>query len=312
MAKHIIFVHGRSYKPEANYLKRSWTEALGYGLERDHGKAVRNKYNSVKKTMAYYGDLSNIFLSKNGGKRWTKKKNDADKIDRKESLNALKAYEKNEFNKSHYEKLKGFSAIYDNFADIISGPLSFFDIGDNLIEAVAPDMAHYWNKDEQWGSDVRWRVTVPLEKALKAGDDILLISHSLGTMVSYDVLWKFSRYGEYSHIRDQKVSLLITMGCPLGDENVKKELKGAGLNSDRRFPGNIDRWVNVAAHDDYIAHDNTLRGDFKKMVKRGLVRSITDEHVYNLAVRDGQSNPHHSTGYLITPTFGRIVKDWLI
>lgn len=311
MAKHIIFVHGRSYKPDANFLKRNWTEALGYGLERDHGKAVRKKYNSVKKTMAYYGDLSNIFLSKNGGKRWTKKRNDADIVDRKESLAALKDYKKNEFSKSHYDKLKGFSAIFDNLADFVSGPLSLFRLGDNLIEAVAPDMAHYWNKDEQWGSDVRWRVTVPLEKALKAGDDILLISHSLGTIVSYDVLWKFSHYGEYRHIRDQKVSLLVTMGSPLGDENVKKELKGADLNSDRRFPANIDRWVNVAARDDYIAHDETLSGDFKNMVKRGLVRSITDKRVYNLALRDGKSNPHHSTGYLITPTFGRIVKDWL-
>jgi hypothetical protein len=311
MAKHIIFVHGRSYKPEATYLKRNWTEALGHGLERDHGKRVRTSYNGVKKTMAYYGDLSNDFLSKNSGTRWTEKKNDADKLDRRETLRALKTYQKNEFTKSNYRNVKDYRAIFDNVADIISGPLSILGIGDALIETFAPDMAHYWDNDKQWGSDVRWRVTVPLERALKAGDDVLLISHSLGTIASYDVLWKFSHYGEYQHIRDRKVSLLITMGSPLGDNNVNKQLKGADLDSDRRFPGNIERWINVAARDDYIAHDDTLDNDFKKMLKRGLVKSITDKDVYNLAVRHGKSNPHHSTGYLITPTISKIVKNWL-
>jgi hypothetical protein len=102
------------------------------------------------------------------------------------------------------------------------------------------------------------------------------------------------------------------MGSPLGDENVKKQLKGAGLDSDRRFPTNIGRWVNVAAQDDYIAHDESIDNDFKKMIKRGLVRSITDKEIYNLAVREGQSNPHHSIGYLITPTLSKIVNDWLV
>ena len=143
MAKQIIFVHGRSYKPEKSYLKRNWTEALGYGLERDYGKRVRTKYNGIKPKMAYYGDLSNDFLSKNSGTRWTKKKSDADILDRKEALQALKMYQKNEFTKNNYRNIKGYRAFYDNVADVISGPLSMLGIGDTLISTFAPDLAHY-------------------------------------------------------------------------------------------------------------------------------------------------------------------------
>ncbi|SVD18470.1 uncharacterized protein METZ01_LOCUS371324, partial [marine metagenome] len=40
-------------------------------------------------------------------------------------------------------------------------------------------------------------MTEPLAKALSQDDDILILSHSLGTVIAYDVLWKFSYYGEW-------------------------------------------------------------------------------------------------------------------
>lgn len=93
---------------------------------------------------------------------------------------------------------------------------------------VAPDMAHYWNEDTYFGSDVRHRLMVELKEALDNQDDVMIVSHSLGTMISYDVLWKLSHYGEYRHDygADKKVNLLLTLGSPLGDENVKDRLKG--------------------------------------------------------------------------------------
>lgn len=47
------------------------------------------------------------------------------------------------------------------------------------------------------GSEIRERLQGPLKKALKAKDDVCLISHSMGCIVAYDVLWKFSRMSEY-------------------------------------------------------------------------------------------------------------------
>ena len=64
-------------------------------------------------------------------------------------------------------------------------------------------------------------MTEPLAKALSQDDDILILSHSLGTVIAYDVLWKFSYCGEWQDIRNKKVSMLVTLGSPLGDEAVK-------------------------------------------------------------------------------------------
>lgn len=312
MAKHIILVHGRHFKPNANALKRGWIDALTHGVERDCDKRTLNNFKKVKKSMAYYGHLSNAFLSKNPGPGWTKKREENDIADRKIALKDLKQYGSRDFKKIRYKDVKNLSSVVAQaLADFVSGPLSFIGVGDYLVGKVAPDMPHYWNKDDPFGSDVRWCITQPLEKALKAGDDVLLIAHSLGTMACYDVLWKFSYYGEYQHIRDKKINTFVTIGSPLADENVKKELKGAELNGKRRFPHNIGKWVNISAHDDYIAHDSEVRNDFKKMVTMKMIGSITDKKVYNMSVRGKHSNPHHGAGYLIHPETIKVVKAWL-
>lgn len=47
------------------------------------------------------------------------------------------------------------------------------------------------------------------------------------------------------------------------------------------------------------------------MKKLGLVKSITDERIYNLAVREGQSNSHNEIGYILHPTVSAHVAGWL-
>lgn len=312
MTKHIILVHGRNYKPAATKLKKSWIDALAHGIKRDHGEIALNEFNQAKKTMVYYGDLSNSFLSKHTGKRWTKKREASDIVDRKEALTALKQYQSNEFTETNYNKIRDLIDVFkEAAANIFSGPLSLLGIGDDIVGMVAPDMEHYWNPDAQFGSDVRWRLSKPLERAIKADHDIMLIAHSLGGIVSYDVLWKFSHYGEYQHIRNQKINTLLTVGCPLADENVKNRLKGATAKNEHRYPHNIGCWLNFAAEDDYISHDPTLQNDYRKMLKLGLTSSIIDKKIYNMAVRNDNSNPHHGAGYLIHPEISRAVTSWL-
>ena len=125
--------------------------------------------------------------------------------------------------KSNYKGLKGSlpwkawtAKIFGDIAEVIG-------VGDYLIGKIAKDVEHYWNPDTEFGSAVRWKLTEPLAEALCGGDDIMLVSHSLGTMISYDVLWKFSYYGEYRALRQHgnKVNRFVTLGSPLGDETVK-------------------------------------------------------------------------------------------
>ncbi len=264
--KHIVFIHGRHFKPDPEVLTRNWYAALRHGLKRDGNTTALDKFNAVQKTMVYYGDISNEFLV-GKGLQFDKAE---DTADRKKTLRLLKQYSPNHFSlpqaKKIYNNLPGKTAMKEFLADTIGEIAAGFRVGKRLISHVAPDMAHYWNTETQYGSDVRWRLTQPLAAALRKDHDILLVSHSLGTMIAYDVLWKFSYYGEYQDIREKRISQLITMGAPLADETIKRNLKGAHVKGTRRYPTNIERWDNFAAEDDFISHDQSVQDDFKEMV----------------------------------------------
>jgi len=74
---------------------------------------------------------------------------------------------------------------------------------------------------------------------LAEGERFLVISHSLGTIVAYDLLRKK---------RNLAAKLLVTAGSPLGIEIVKKRL-GPPLICLR----NADAWVNVSDPNDFVA-----------------------------------------------------------
>lgn len=308
MAKVIFFIHGRNFKPPKGKLKKLWFDAVEWGFDRDFPPSKLAALKRTKKEFIYYGDISNRFLRKALKKPASFKTDDS--VSRRATLNDLKQYRRNQFTKTRYKKVPGRSGAGETLADIFGGVAAFFRVSDPIIEAIAPDMREYWNFESQFGSDVRATLSVPLAKAIRNGHKILLVSHSLGTMIAYDTLWKFSHYSEYRDIRHKKVDL-VTMGSPLADETVKRNLKGANASGSRRYPSNIRRWVNLAAEDDYIAHDEKVRNDFKAMLSRGLVRSIEDRRIYNLALRNGKSNPHHGVGYLIHPKAVDLIPHWL-
>ena len=308
MAKRIIMIHGRNFKPQADVLQENWFAATRHGIEREHGPQAAAAFDAVEKDMVYYGNYSNEFLTEQG-KTYDEAE---DVIDRNNVLQTLKNYDSSEFNKENYNNLPGMTPIKEALADAFAGVLSIFGVARSLIAAVAPDMEHYWDQDEAFGSDVRWTLTEPLHDAIVNNDDIMLVSHSLGTLIAYDVLWKFSHYAEYQHIRDRKITALMTLGSPLGDETVKQNLKGASAEGPRRYPSNIGMWVNVAAEDDYISHDQRITNDYRDMFDYGLVDGIVDHRTHNLSVRHGKSNPHHATGYLLDPVVADTIAEWLM
>lgn len=306
MKKTILIVHGRNFKPSATELRNIWIEAIGHGVGRDHPRKLA-AFKASKKEFVYYGDISNRYL-RSIGREYNMS---ADIRDRKNTLRALRTHRSNEFTKGRYNKLPGKNSIKEGFADALAGPLNWFGLSKTLIRSVAPDMEEYWNPDSAFGSDVRFQMVAPLRKAMDRGDKILVIAHSLGTMVAYDTLWKFSRTGEYRDYWKKKIDLWITLGSPLGDETVKDNLRGAMASRERKYPANVTRWENVAAEDDYISHDQRVKNDYKKMLRFGLVNQLRDHRIYNLAVRNGRSNPHSSVGYLVNPKVSKLIAEWV-
>lgn len=299
--KKIIYIHGRNYKPNHDVLEANWDKAISTAIKRDFGSEMEKKFSNTLKEMAYYGDITNDFLG-------IEKYNMEDDIrDREECLSQLCKYQNKDFNEKNYDNLPGKSSCWRILSSIVSTPLYYLGIGGFVAKKAIPDMKDYWNMDSAYGSKVRWTLTETLRDSLKNGDEVLLISHSLGTMISYDVLWKFSYYGEYKDIRDKKLHTWITMGSPLSDETIKSKLKGAKAKAERKYPTNVGEWYNVAAKDDYLSHDPKLKNDFKDM-KTDLIEDIS---VYNLSVRKSKSNPHHASGYLVTPEVVKLIASWL-
>ena len=305
MAKTILLIHGRAPKPSEVDLKGFWMEALRYGLERDHGDKLAD-FDRAHVDFIYYGDLNNEFLEPGHDL-------DRDAASRRITLDQLKSYSDSDFdNEDLYNQLPGKTSLKEFVADTFSGISRFFGVSDSLVHLVAPDMREYWNTESEFGSNVRFPIIRPLKAAMDRDDTILVIGHSLGSMISYDTFWKFSRTGEYRPgYTEKKIDLFISIGSPLGDETVKSHLKGSDAGGIRRYPSNIRRWVNIAAEDDFVAHDERLQDDYLAMERYELIESIEDYRVYNLAVRNGKSNPHHGAGYLIHPVTADILANWL-
>ncbi len=305
MAKRIIFIHGRAQKPNKENLKKLWYQAVQFGLNRSFGSEAETAFKSVKKDFVYFGDLSNELL----------KLPDEDPTSRFKALEVLQSYSSSQFTRKKYKEVSEAGFIKEALADTFSALFGSIGLAEPLITKVAPDMAHYWNEGSYFGSNVRHRLTPCLKRAFDRNDQIMLVSHSLGTMISFDNLWKFSHYGEYrsDYGSNKKIDLFVTMGSPLGDENVKARLKGRNSKGAFKYPTNISRWYNFSAEDDYISHDSRLKNDYKEMMELGLLgEPIKDCHpIYNLNVRNGKSNPHSSIGYLINPKFSELLNEWL-
>jgi hypothetical protein len=281
--------------------------ALRHGMERDRPEQIR-KFDQAIKQFVYFGDISNEFLRSKGSAYDEKK----DVASRRETLEALKLYSKHQFNKRTYNNLPGKDAFKEFLADAGSVLTSPIGLSEFLITTVAEDLREYWNFDSEFGSLVRGRMSDPLKQAMNRDDEILVVSHSLGTMVAYDTFWKFSHTSEYRRrYSSKRIDLWLTLGSPLPDTTVKRNLKGARAAGLRRYPHNVKRWINVAAEDDYISHDSTVANDFRKMRNLKPATRIVDRKIYNLAVRRGKSNPHHGCGYLVHPAVVACVADWL-
>ena len=214
MAKKIIFIHGRGQKPNRESLQSLWYDAIEHGLQRDcNGSDSLQVFQNIEKRFVYFGDLSNALLNKPA----------EDSLYRQQALIDLKGYKFHQFNKKTYGEVSKAGFLQEALADTFSSVLSRLKVAEPLIALVAPDMTHYWYEDSYFGSDVRYRLMVELRGALDNQDEVMIVAHSLGTMISYDVLWKLSHYSEYRNAygAKKKIDLLVTLGSPLGDESVK-------------------------------------------------------------------------------------------
>lgn len=168
------------------------------------------------------------------------------------------------------------------------------------------DVMRYHNNTEGIGDRVRQDLRDLLAAAGEQARPVLLIGHSLGSVISWDTLWELSHRGG----RRAPVDLFMTLGSPLGNNIIQRNLKGAKSPAPERFPTNIRRWVNIVAIGELTALDRRMRNDFGAMERDGFVESIEDYDVLNHYRENEQLLVHSEYGYLLNEVTAEIVADW--
>lgn len=136
-----------------------------------------------------------------------------------------------------------------------------------------------------------------LRDQLTAAQPIAIVAHSLGTVIAYDVLRRV----------DTRVDLLVTMGSPLGLDQIRYELRR--LDGNTAFPANVRRWLNVfdgldpvTLPDQRLADEYTLNG----------AHLVIDRMIRENYSPEGKRDPHHWFGYLTSPEVGDALSQFLI
>jgi hypothetical protein len=97
----------------------------------------------------------------------------------------------------------------------------------------------------------------------------------------------------------QPLPLLLTIGSPLGLQTIiYQRLKP----QPPKFPENVQRWVNVADRDDFIAAEPDLAGLFSA----GIPDSAVFERDYTV---DNGAEPHNSYFYVTKAQVGKPVGE---
>jgi pimeloyl-ACP methyl ester carboxylesterase len=131
------------------------------------------------------------------------------------------------------------------------------------------------------------------ELAAAAGKQIAIVSHSLGTVIAYDVLMRSSA----------KVELLITMGSPLGLSPIRREIERAA------FPTGLHRWLNAFDGTDPVTLPVQEIGN---IYTRGGAHLVIDRMVRENHSSGGKRDAHHWFGYLTCQEVSDALSQFLI
>lgn len=179
-------------------------------------------------------------------------------------------------------------------------------LADENMELHLRDIRRYVRNIDDGAATARRHLKMQLRAAAKAGRPVLLIAHSMGSVIAWDVLWELSREASYNG----RIDLFMTIGSPLGQRFIQRRLHGAKLAGAERYPDVIRHWINIAAIGELTALDRTLTDDFGEMQRLGLLQSIDDIEVFNWFRIDGVLNVHAEYGYLANSEVAAQIAKW--
>jgi len=137
-------------------------------------------------------------------------------------------------------------------------------------------------------------------------DEVLLIGHSMGSIIAYDVLSLLPP--------DVRVDTFITIGSPLGlPVMVSKIAAELDINHTPEKKLTVPlavktQWYNFSDLEDKVSINYMLGDDFSPN-KNGL--SVIDVEVFNDYEINKHRNPHKSYGYLRAPEVSNVIYNFM-
>jgi hypothetical protein len=179
-------------------------------------------------------------------------------------------------------------------------------LANERMEVHLRDLMRYERNKQGVADQIRNLLKIALLAA--AGDErpILLIGHSMGSVIAYDSLWELG----HDHGNPLNVDLFLTMGSPLGQRFMQSRINGHDACGTERYPPNIRRWKNLTAVGDLTAIDPWLANDFDEMRELGLLDEIVDDELFNYYRLNGVLNVHAEYGYLVNEKTALTVANW--
>jgi hypothetical protein len=301
MEKIILGIHGLGNKPPKDLLEKWWQQAIVEGLTRV-GFAKR-KFNFE---IIYWADSlhpvplnpdekdedNELFISEPylPAPKTTNKKSEGLK---KELINFFhKQRDKILFNETIHVRFPSFT--------------------DYIVKHFFKDLDIYFTKksieEDKTHLQAKEVIQSKFIDALKRhkGKQILIIAHSMGTIVAYDSLIKTEDIVD--------IGTLVTIGSPLAVPFIFEKLKNESSivpdeKNKLRTPENIlTEWNNLADTEDKLAQSADLGKLFK--INSNNVKPLM-ELVHNDYESNEIENPHKSYGYLRTPEMAYIIEEFL-
>ncbi len=169
-------------------------------------------------------------------------------------------------------------------------------VADAILKLLLKDVGIYF-----FDATRRSEIKARLLALLTDGEEYIVIGHSMGSVITYDVLRTFAGSAV-------SVPLYLTLGSPLGLPTIQRHLKVlAELNEVDKLPCPIKPqvWHNFASYGDPVCSDMTLANEFA--VADG--QTILDHQVVNPDVF--VLNPHSVTGYLSLAVVKETVSEFI-
>jgi len=301
MGRIIIGIHGLGNKPPLNILENWWYLALREGLVRIGHPEVYFNFQ-----MVYWADIlhpsplnpeetdpkSPYFISEPYVAAGENSIRNPSKFRRK-----LLDFLEKEFDR--LSKQNGISAPFNSFTNLI-------------IRHYFKDLDQYYSGEfvDPHQGEIQTKIAIRnrlISVLRKFGNyEILLIAHSMGSIIAYEVLSLIENF--------KGVDALITAGSPLGQPFVINKFRNesgnlTGEEDKPKTPETVLRyWYNLADLEDKIAINYDLADDYSTN-SRGI--QVVDKEVINNYIYEDKPNPHKLFGYLRTTEMAEVIYQFL-